>query len=60
MRVLFFIQNAEPFLSRLSRLGYMLLKMSVFWMNGWGKIKSKILPERFDLYLSNVLLVEKK
>ena len=60
MRVLYFIQIAEPFFSRFSRLGYLLLNASVFWMNGWGKIKSKILPGRFDLYLSNVLLVQKQ
>ncbi len=59
LRVLYFLEWAEPILSKLSFPGRWLQQTIIFLMNGWGVLKSKILPVKYDLYLSNVLLVEK-
>ncbi len=59
MRVLYFLQWAEPILSKLSIPGRLFQKMIIFLMNGWGTVKSRVLPEKYDLYLSNVVLAEK-
>jgi SAM-dependent methyltransferase len=59
MRVLYFIEWSHSFFSKISFLGSWISNAIIFCMNGWGKIKSKLFPSRHDLYLSNVLLVEK-
>ena len=59
MRILYFIQFSFPLFSRMSFVGKFMLKSSLFIINGWGKIKSSIFPAKYDLYLSNVILVEK-
>ncbi|MGQ0739694.1 MAG: class I SAM-dependent methyltransferase [Bacteroidota bacterium] len=60
MRVLYFVQWAEPFLSKLSYPGSWLLRASVFLINGWGSFKNWLLPAKYELYLSNIVLAEKK
>jgi len=60
MRALYFVELAEPILSKLSYPGIFLLRSSVFLINGWGKFKSWLLPAKHVLYLSNILLAEKK
>jgi SAM-dependent methyltransferase len=60
LRVLYFIGYAERFFSRFSRIGYLFFNSLIFLKNGWGKLKSAVLPARYDLYLSNIFLVEKK
>ncbi len=59
IRVLYFLQWAEPILSKLSVPGRLIQKMIILLMNGWGALKSRVLPVKYDLYLSNILLAEK-
>jgi SAM-dependent methyltransferase len=59
VRVLYFVNWAEPFFSKLSYPGNLMMRFSLFLMNGWGKIKSALMPTRYDLYLSNIVLAEK-
>lgn len=59
MRVLYFASVAQPFFARLSYPGGWIYKSIVFLMNGWGKFKSRLLPKRNELYLSNIILAEK-
>ncbi|MEO6613346.1 MAG: methyltransferase domain-containing protein [Chitinophagaceae bacterium] len=60
MKALYFSQAYGPFLSRLSFVGNFIRNSFLFMINGWGSLKSKILPSANNLYLSNVFLVEKK
>jgi len=60
MRVLYFVETAGPVLAKLSYPGALFLKVSVFMINAWGKFKNWLLPARHGLYLSNILLAEKK
>lgn len=60
MRALYFVELAGPVLSKLSYPGIFLLRASLFLINGWGNFKSWLLPVKYDLYLSNILLAEKK
>jgi len=59
VRVLYFLQWAESFLSKLSFPGRFIQKSMVFLMNGWGAVKSRIFPTRYDFYLSNIIVAEK-
>ena len=59
MRTLYFFHVYGPFFSRFSYPGNFILKSLMFLMNGWGKFKSMVLPRQNDLYLSNIVLLEK-
>ena len=59
MRVLYFLEAYGSFLSRLSFVGNFIRKSCIFLINGWGNLKSKVLPSKDELYLSNIFLVEK-
>ena len=59
MQVLYFAQVVQPVLAKLSNPGGWIFKGIVFLINGWGKFKSWLLPTKYDLYLSNIILAEK-
>ncbi len=59
MRTLYFFEAYGPFLSRLSFFGNFIRKSCILAINAWGKLKSRILPRNYELYLSNIFLLEK-
>jgi SAM-dependent methyltransferase len=59
MKALYFFGAYGPFFSRLSFVGNFISKACLFLINGWGMLKSKLFPSKFDLYLSNVMIAEK-
>lgn len=59
MRVLYMAQVLQPFFARLSYPGTWIFRSLVFLYNSWGNLKSRILPRKQDLYLSNIVLAEK-
>jgi SAM-dependent methyltransferase len=59
MRVLYFVEWAGNGLYRLSFAGRGLLKATVFMINICGRLKSRLFPNRTELYLSNIILVTK-
>ena len=60
LRVLDFVQWAEPKLRSFGRLGYLVLNTGIFFKNSLGKLKSKLFKSNTDLYLSNIILARKK
>ena len=59
MRVIYFFQTFGPLFSKLSFVGRILQTSSIFLINWWGNLKSKIFTSKDNLYLSNIFLVEK-
>lgn len=60
MRALYFAGAFGTFFSKLSLPGRLIFKSAVFLINSWGMFKSWVLPARHELYLSNIIIAEKK
>jgi SAM-dependent methyltransferase len=58
MRVLYFYYNITPILVKFPG-GKYLSRLLIAFLNSCGLCKDFLLPERYDLYLSNIFLVEK-
>ena len=58
LRVLYFLCHISPYFSKIPG-GKYLNRLIISLLNTWGIFKSFLLPRRYDIYLSNIFLVER-
>ena len=59
MKVNYFTSSFESIFYKISLPGRLLFKGCIIFLNFWGVFKSFIYPKKYDLYLSNILIIEK-
>lgn len=58
MKVLYFYYHISPYIPKFPR-SYYLTSLMIAMFNTWGNCKSALFTKKYDLYLTNVFLLEK-